>query len=95
MSLVLKHLRQQIMEMGDTMFGNATTATVGHDAPLTTIATRFQPFLYAFAGEAITLRPRKVGVAQLMVYYNVNLPDGTHRDTTQSAIFARRLTLHW
>ncbi|EGK26272.1 hypothetical protein SFK227_1759 [Shigella flexneri K-227] len=27
MSLVLKHLRQQIMEMGDTMFGNATTAS--------------------------------------------------------------------
>ena len=48
MSLVLKHLRQQIMEMGDTMFGNSATATVGHDAPLTTIATRFQPFLYAF-----------------------------------------------
>ena len=29
------------------------------------------------------------------VDFVVNLPDGTHRDTTQSAIFARRLTLHW
>ena len=65
-----------ITKQGETV-SDYEGVTHGYVTVETTNSSKDYLDLDAVAGEAITLRPRKVGVAQLMVYYNVNLPDGS------------------